>query len=180
MSLCIFMHLPTAYLTTMALVFYVLVWTAVERNWRIAAQAAAGGALAILVTAIYWLPAAWEAPLVDQYLGTAASYSRSYLPGFLPNDAVAVLLNHSLYVNVLLVMAAIAALSAIRSPSRLQESRKSQRKKDAPPPDVDAATRMQTRLLLGAGVFAIFMVTGFSDFVVGWIPKNVEVVQYAW
>jgi len=185
-GLSIFTHLSTAYLEMIALAFYVLAFAAVERNWRIAARAAAGCALALLGTAVYWLPAAWEAGLVDQYFATAASYQASYLPYFRPYDDVGRMLSQSLFIEAALLLAAMVLLGATGSPLPKTSGGKGKRRKEAPSPNIDrdagldAATRLQTRLLLATGIFSIFMVMGFLEFALGWIPKIVEVVQFAW
>jgi len=180
-SLFMFTHLPTAYLVLMALAFYVLAWTVVERNWRIVARLAAGCALALLASAIYWLPAAGEAGFIDEYYTKTFPYSSAYLPYFPVKDDVARLLNKSFFMEAALILAAIVLLSAVSSPWRNPSGRKSQRRPHggAPDPGQDALTRLHTRLLLAAGIFSIFLVTGLSESASQWIPK-IQIVLFPW
>src|SRR5208282_3389924 len=106
-ALFMFTHAPTAYLLLIALTFYVLAWSAVERNWRIVARMAAAGALALLASAIYWLPGVWEAASIDEYYTRTFPYASAYLPYFPVKDDFARLLNKGFFMEAALLIAAL-------------------------------------------------------------------------
>lgn len=162
-ALLMFMHLPTAYLVLIALSFYGLLWTAVERNWRIPVRIAAAGALALLTSAMYWLPAIRDADLIDEYYTQSFPYASAYLPYYPVKDDVAGMLNKSFFIEAGLLIAAILLLSAISSRSK----------------NPDSPTRLHTRMLLASGILSLFLITELSESVSSWIPK-LQIVLFPW
>lgn len=183
-----FTHLPTAYLTMIALSFYVVVWTALERDWRILARMAVSTGLAMLLSAIYWIPAALETDYVDQSYTNVFPYFTSYLPYMKAGDEVAHLLDKAFFVALAQTIAAIILLSAIAWPVRKAAESKSQRRKKSAEPLPDAAresapaaaTRLHTRLLLATACFSLFLITDLSESISRLIPKIVQVVSFPW
>lgn len=72
-------HLPVALLFSYALVFFAVVWSVRERNWRIAARLAGAMSIGLLLSAIYWLPAALETKYAYEYTTGLFPYHESYI-----------------------------------------------------------------------------------------------------
>jgi len=72
-------HLPVSYMFTYALAFYALVWAVSERDWRLLLRLAAGMSLGLLLSAIYWLPAALESQYAHDNVTEIFPYDKSYL-----------------------------------------------------------------------------------------------------
>jgi hypothetical protein len=73
-------HSPSAYLMTWALALYSFLLFIQTRSFRPVIRLAAGVAAGLLVSAIYWLPAALEAKYAFENISTLFPYVRSYLP----------------------------------------------------------------------------------------------------
>lgn len=85
-------HLPVALLFSYALVFFAAVWSIKERNWRIGARLAGAMSIGLLLSAVYWLPAALETRYAYEYTSGLFPYHGSYITlldvsdkGFLPD-----------------------------------------------------------------------------------------------
>lgn len=72
-------HLPVALMFSYALGFFAVVWTIKERNWRIGARLAAAMAIGLLLSAIYWLPAALETKYAYEFATELFPYHQSYI-----------------------------------------------------------------------------------------------------
>src|SRR5262245_43049631 len=72
-------HLPVSYMFTYALALYALVWAVSERDWHLLLRLAAGMSLGLLLSAVYWLPAALESKYVQEYVTDVFPYDKSYL-----------------------------------------------------------------------------------------------------
>jgi hypothetical protein len=170
-SAFLLVHLTTAYLALLALGLYVMIWTIVDRNWRILARWAAACTLALLVSAIYWLPAAAEAGFMDEYYTKAYPYSAAYLPFSPPKNSLNGFLNKSFFLEAAVILAAIVLLIAIALPWRNPPEKQGDRQ--------DALTRLHTRMLLAAGMVSMFLITRLSAFASAWIPK-LQIVSFPW
>lgn len=160
-GLYIFTHWPVSYLVTYALALYVVLWTLSERNWRIPLRVAAGMALGVAVSAIYWVPVLLEGKYIQEFWTATFPYATTYLPDRQPRDSFGTLLNQSFGAHVALMMAAITVWILYRRRP------------------VDAATSMHTRCLLITGVVATLMVTQLSAPISQLIPR-MAVVTFAW
>ena len=164
-------HAPVALLTTYALAFYALVWAAREKDWKIALRIGTGMAIGIMLSAIYWLPAAYDARYVQEYFTSIFPYHSSYLT-LMPGDDFANLINHSFTFQTLLLIAAILILRARFKPATLDEGLGA---RDEPA----LIKQNQTRLWIIMGVATTFMNTSYSIYVSKLLPK-IEVATFAW
>lgn len=103
-------HLPVSYLFTYALALYALLWAVRERNIWITVRIAAGMSLGLLLSAIYWLPAALESKYAYNWTPDYMPYHSNYLTLLESNDAVGFLINSSFWLIVAPVAIAIWTL----------------------------------------------------------------------
>lgn len=175
-------HWPVAYLLTLALAVYVMVWAVAEKNWRIPARVAGAGVLGLLLSAIYWLPAALELRFVQEYWSTVFPYHSSYLPFWPVRTVMEGLLNQSLALEGFALLAAIVVLGVVSSHEAKPHGRPSKRREQlvrADPIREAGSARSQTGFLMMTGVVAALMVTPPAFYVSRLIPK-MEVVYFAW
>src|SRR5205085_4786432 len=72
-------HFPVGLMNSYALAFYALVWALRARDRRILLRIAAGMSLGLLISAVYWLPAALELKLVYEYTQNVYPYHYAYV-----------------------------------------------------------------------------------------------------
>src|SRR4029453_15589499 len=72
-------HMPVGYLFTYALALYAVLWAIRERDFRIALRIAGGMGVGLLVSAIYWLPAALEGKYIYEGASEIFPYPSSYI-----------------------------------------------------------------------------------------------------
>ena len=72
-------HIPVGYLFTYVLAFYAVLWAVRERNPKIAFRIAGGISISLLVSAIYWLPAALEGKYAYEWATVAFPYHYIYV-----------------------------------------------------------------------------------------------------
>ena len=72
-------HLPVALMFSYGLGFFAVVWAVKERDWRIGARFAGAMAIGLLLSAIYWLPAALETKYAYEFATDLFPYHRSYI-----------------------------------------------------------------------------------------------------
>lgn len=72
-------NLPVSLMFTYALAFFLVVWSVKERDWRIGARLATAMCLGLLVSAIYWLPAALASKYSFEYATAIFPYDQSYV-----------------------------------------------------------------------------------------------------
>jgi hypothetical protein len=77
-GLYIMTHLPVSYIFTYALALYALIWAVRNRDWRILIRIAWGMGLGLMVSAIYWLPAALEGKDIYEPVTQLFPYHKSY------------------------------------------------------------------------------------------------------
>ena len=99
-------HLPVALLFSYALAFYAVVWAARERDLKIAVRIGIGMALGLVVSAIYWLPAAVEAKYIYEYASSLFPYHAMYVNPTPTDDLFGRIIQHSFRFTVLFVLAA--------------------------------------------------------------------------
>ena len=90
-------HLPVALMFSYALAFYAVVWAARERDLKIAVRIGVGMALGLIVSAIYWLPAAVEAKYAYEYASSLYPYQAMYIN---PTPTDIFRSNHSTFIQV--------------------------------------------------------------------------------
>jgi hypothetical protein len=163
-------HFPVAYLMTYTIAFYGLIWALSKRDWRIAFRIALGMLLALVMSAIYWLPAVIESKYVQEHFTTIFPYHNSYITLLPASDRFGELINQSFAIQALALVVSIAILRLIvPNPNQLpgQEI-----------PEGERAAQSQTRLWVAVAVTTTFMVTSLSIYISKLIPK-IEAVSFA-
>lgn len=145
-------HIPVAYLLTITLGAYAVLWSALQRDLRIAARILGGVAWGIAASVVYWLVAMFEKKHVQDTFSTWFDYHKSYIV-LAPGDAFLQMLNASF---VALAILLIAALFAIRGQLDLQP-----------------------RIFRVLAIATLFMVTPYSMPLARLIP-NINSVSFAW
>lgn len=171
-------HLPVGYLFTYTLAFYALVWAAREGDFKIALRIATGMAVALVVSAIYWLPAAVEGKYIYEWASEIFPYHESYLTLLPTIDFFNQTINHAfILIAVILIIAVIVFRVAPRPPaapidqadSTGEEGHKQMR------------SYSQTRNWIILGFSTLFMTTTFSIYISKLIPKiQVAVPPFRW
>ena len=163
-------HIPVAFLMTYALGFYALVWAARERDWRIALRVSLGISIALMLSAIYWLPSFLEIKYAAEPFSTIFPYHSSYITLLQDTDGFRTAVNESFAVQAAALLAAIAILRWVRRPS-------------SDPASVGGRAReegdSQTVLWIVMGLTTTFMCTSFSIYVSSLIPK-IDIASFAW
>ncbi|HEX8091368.1 MAG TPA: 6-pyruvoyl-tetrahydropterin synthase-related protein, partial [Blastocatellia bacterium] len=170
-------HLPVGYLFTYVLAFYALVWAAGERDFKVARRIATGIALALVVSAIYWLPAALEGKYVYEWASEIFPYHQAYLTLLPTQDFFTQFVNDSFTLLMITLLAAVLVFRAAPRPAAPM---------DEPGPAGEevrkrARSYSQTRNWIILGFAAAFMSTSFSIYISRLIPKiQVAVPPFRW
>ncbi len=166
-------HFPVGLMFTYALAFYALVWAWKERDLKIAIRIGAGMCLGLMVSAIYWLPAALESKYAYENQTQIYPYHTAYISPLPTADPFFSIIEKTLKLNALLLIAAIIILRA---------RAKKQYETGGP---VDSAKRQQELRqqwlwLIMCGV-ALFMTTAFSYDISILLPKiEITVPPFRW
>jgi len=110
-GLYVLTHLPVSYLFTYVLALYAIVWAISERDWRVAFRISIGMALGLLLSAIYWLPAALESKYIYEWASELLSYHNTYFTLPLPTDYFLIIINLVFLIQALSIALAIAMLA---------------------------------------------------------------------
>jgi hypothetical protein len=170
-------HLPVGYLFTYVLAFYGVVWAVRERDLRIALRIAGGVALSLLVSAIYWLPAALEGKYIYEGASDIFPYHENYV-GMLPvHDPFNQHIQEAFDCNALALIATIVILRAL-SKSFISHSDQpvfaSQESKAG-------LAQSQTGIWIILAILTPFMSTPFSMHLSKLIPKiQIAVPPFRW
>jgi hypothetical protein len=161
-------HFPVSYLFTYGLALYALVWAARDRDWKIVLRIAAGMALGLSLSAIYWLPAALESRFTQETVSEIFPYYMSLItltPGGNMFDDV---VNFTFMAQALVI---VIAFFALRVPLlKLLYSQNSGGLTTA---------QSQTRLWIVMAFVMTFMCTMFAFPIVMRIPK-IQATVPAW
>ncbi|MEW6125712.1 MAG: 6-pyruvoyl-tetrahydropterin synthase-related protein [Acidobacteriota bacterium] len=163
-------HFPVAYLMTYTIAFYGLIWAISKRDWRITFRIALGMFLALILSAIYWLPAVVESRYVQEHFTTIFPYHNSYITLLPAADRFGELINQCFAVQALALLIAIAILRFV-APRASQSISQATR-------EFETSGQFQTRLWVIVGVATTFMVTSLSIYLSKLIPK-IEAVSFA-
>ncbi len=170
-------HLPVGYLFTYVLAFYAVVWAVRARDLKIALRIAGGVALSLLVSAIYWLPAALEGKYIYEWASEIFPYHESYI-GMLPvHDPFSQQMQELFDCNALVLIATIVILSAL-SKSSISHSEQpvlASRESKA------GLSQSQTKIWIILAILTPFMSTPFSMHLSKLIPKiQIAVPPFRW
>lgn len=163
-------HIPVAFLMTYALGFYALVWAARARDWRIAFRVGLGVSIALVLSAIYWLPSFIEVTYAAEPFSAMFPYHSSYITLLPDTDQFRAVVNASFAVQTAALLAAIAILRWVRQPSSDPASTGRR---------AFGEGNSQTVLWIVMGLTTTFMCTSFSVYVSSLIPK-IDVASFAW
>lgn len=170
-------HLPVGYLFTYVLAFYAVIWAVRERDVRIASRIAGGMALSLLVSAIYWLPAALEGRYIYEWASEIFPYHDNYISMTPVFDAFLRHIQEVFNNNALALIATILILL------KLRKSPVSHSATTAPASQDRSAHLLesQTAIWMILGIATPFMSTSFSIQFSKLIPKiQMAVPPFRW
>lgn len=169
-GLHLLIHLPVSLMFTYALAFWAVVWALKEKNWRIGARLTGAMALGLLLSAIYWLPAALESKYAYEFASDLFPYHQSYITLLPVADGNPYydlwrLLNDIFAFNALALIITILVVRAARKPGQTG----------------GAATREWTPLgmWITMGIATLMMGTSFSFYISRLLPK-IQITVPAW
>lgn len=166
-------HLPVALMFSYALAFFAVAWAVKERDWRIGLRLAGAMSIGLLLSAIYWLPAALETRYAYEFASEMFPYHQTYITLLEVRDAALFpeffrVLNS---VFVVFALALIVTLVVLRS----------LRKESGEPAREPEGTRQWTPLSMWMvmAIATTFMCTSFSIYISRLLPK-IQVTVPAW
>jgi uncharacterized membrane protein len=170
-GLHLLIHLPVSLMFTYAVAFFAAAWAIKERNWRIGARLAGAMLLGLLLSAIYWLPAAFETKYAYEFASDLFPYHQSYITLAPVLDADPYydlwrLLNNIFAFNALALIATIVVLRYLRRSLAAGAG----------------ATSVQWSPLamwITMGIATTFMSTSFSGYISVLLPK-IQITVPAW
>jgi hypothetical protein len=162
-------HLPVALMFSYALAFFAVTWAVKERDWRIGLRLAGAMAIGLLLSAVYWLPAALETRYAYEFATDMFPYHQSYITLLEVRDAALFpeffrVLNN---VFVALALALIVTLIVLRMLRK--DSAEAQEKRQWTP----------LSMWIVMGIATTFMCTSFSIYISRLLPK-IQVTVPAW
>ena len=170
-SLHLLIHLPVSLMFSYAMAFYAVVWAVKERDWRIGARLGAAMTLGLLLSAVYWLPAALETKYAYEFATDLFPYHQSYITLAPVDDEKPYydlwrLLNNVFLFNSFALISTILVLRRVR---RREEQ-------------ADGASIGQWSPLgmwITMGIATMFMSTSFSVYISKMLPK-IQITVPAW
>lgn len=176
-------HLPVGLMLSYAIGFLGLVWSVREKDWRIGLRLASGLAIGLMLSAIYWLPAAVETKLAYENASDWYPYHhyKSYISLLAVEEGTAYwtfwkLLNEVFIAHALAVFIPIIILLFL--PKRPSEDF-GLAKLPEPSAKPLSAYWAPNRMWIVMGAATIFMCTSFSIYVSKLLPK-IQVAVPAW
>jgi hypothetical protein len=164
-------HLPVGLMLSYALVFFAVLWSVREKNWRIGARLAGGMLVGLFLSAIYWLPAALETKYAYEYTTGLFPYHESYITLLDVRDMSLFpefyrVLNNVFVFGALTVVVIVLVFRALRSNQ-----------------NAEAGSRRWTPLSMWTvmAITTTFMSTSFSIYFSKLLPKiQVAVPAFRW
>ncbi|HXU34809.1 MAG TPA: 6-pyruvoyl-tetrahydropterin synthase-related protein [Blastocatellia bacterium] len=165
-------HIPVALMMSYTLVFFAVLWSVKERNWRIGARLAGAMSIGLLLSAVYWLPAAMETRYAYEYTTGFFPYHESYITLLDPKGLFPEffrMLNQIFVVGALLIVVSLVVLRVIH------------RNGDGGSADGEARARRWTpsSMWIVMAVATTFMATSFSIYISKLLPR-IQVAVPAW
>ncbi len=165
-------HLPVGYMFTYALAFYAFIWTLKKRDPKVAFRLACGMALGLLLSAVYWLPAALEGKYIYEPVTEIFPYHESYITFNPPGNYFDSLVQRTFVFQLAATAIAIAVL--LLQAILLWRSRNAQQDEPA-----ETERYPQVGLWIIMAVVTTLMSTQFSMPVSKLIPK-IQIAVPAW
>lgn len=160
-------HIPVAFLLSYALVFYAVVWAARQRDLRIAVRIFSGIAIALLVGAVYLVPAFFEIKRASEHFSAIFPYHGSYLTLLKGSDGFGDAMNVSFVAHVIALLTTVVILRRLDPPATNYAGAKPE------------GRELQTRLWIVMAFATTFMCTSFSVYISKLIPK-IDLASFAW
>ncbi|HKG22139.1 MAG TPA: 6-pyruvoyl-tetrahydropterin synthase-related protein [Blastocatellia bacterium] len=160
-------HLPVSYLFTYIVALYAAVWAISARDWKIGLRIAAGMALGLLLSAIYWLPAALESKYIYEWASELLPYHRTYFTLPLPTDYFTILLNVVFAIQLLTLITGLVILAPTAFKGRPVHDR------------MDREATRQVRIWMLMGVLTTLFNTSPASLILRFVPK-IQVATPAW
>jgi 6-pyruvoyl-tetrahydropterin synthase-like protein len=160
-------HIPVGYLFTYVLALYAVLWALRDKDPRIAFRIAGGMAISLIVSAIYWLPAAIEGKYAYEWATEIFPYHQAYVSLAPSAEAFTQHIQEVFTYNALALIATIMILRAMPGSTKSYSQ-------DEPSTNEERRIRIlesQTRTWIILGVFAPFMSTSFSIHISRLIPR---------
>ncbi len=175
-------HLPVPLLVVYALAFYAVVWSFVERDFRIALRVAGGTLLGLLLAAIYWLPASIEAKYAYETATQLYPYHESYITLLpikegIPYYPFWTLVNEVFAAHAVALIVPIIVL--LLTAPRRSKADPAQPHSPTPKPAAGSRHWSPTEMWMVMGIATVFMCTSFSIYVSKLLPK-IQVAVPAW
>jgi hypothetical protein len=171
-------HLPVGYLFTYVLALYAVVWAVRERDITIAFRIATGIAVALVVSAVYWLPAALEGKYAYEWATELFPYHQMYITLAPTMDFFSEITNDAF---TLLAVTLLVAVKVFRFAPRPAATPADQPGPAGEEAREQARSYSQTRNWIILGFATLFMSTSFSIYVSKLIPKiQVAVPPFRW
>lgn len=162
-------HIPVSYLFTYVLALYAVIWAFRDRDLGIALRIAGGMAISLLVSAIYWLPAALEGKYAYEWASETFPYHYTYISMMPVTDAFSQHIQEAFNYNALALIAAIVILLALPQGTQLSSEQRA------------FPSRSQTRVWIVLGILTPFMTTSFSIHISRLIPKiQISTPPFRW
>ena len=166
-GLYILTHLPVSYLFTYILAIYAVVWAVSEKDWKVGLRISIGMALGLLLSAIYWLPAALETKYVYEWASELLPYHQTYFTLPLPTDYFMILINLVFLIQALSIALAMVILaSTVFKGKPAHES-------------ADRETTRQVRIWALLAVLTTFFNTAPAGYILQLVPR-IQVATPAW
>jgi hypothetical protein len=160
-------HIPVGYLFTYVVALYAVLWAFREKDPKIALRIAGGISISLLVSAIYWLPAALEGKYAYEWATEVFPYHYLYVSLSPTPDPFSIRIQDVFTYNALVVIATIVILRAMR------KSISSYSDHDPSSSEVQRIRILdsQTGMWIILGIVTPLMCTSFSIYISQLIPK---------
>jgi hypothetical protein len=170
-GLHLLVHIPVSLMFSYALAFFAAVWAIKERNWRIGARLAAAMTLGLLLSAIYWLPAALETRYAYEFASDLFPYHQSYI-------TLAPVLDSNPYYDLWRLLNNIFAFNALALTVTIVVLRYV-RRSHAPPAGARSGEWSPLGMWITMAIATTFMSTSFSGYISQLLPK-IQITVPAW
>lgn len=174
---CLMIHIPIAYLLSYILVAYALVWAACRRHWSVVVRIGLGMSVGVLLSAIYWLPAAAEIKYAVETVTTLFRYDQNFISQ-LYADPYGNLLRAIFAIQAVALLAVIVAVIWLRWRGTIRRN----------PTTALAQSRVGDRksfshesMWIALGALSLFMNLPVSYYLARLAPRiNVVAFPYRW
>lgn len=170
-SLYLLTNMPVGYMLTYALAFYAVIAAIRKKDLRIVFRIGVAMSIGLLLSAIYWLPAALETKHVYEWATDLLPYHKTYITLLPTNDIFEQMINDSFGAIGLVIILALVIPRLIRTSNRFADSAE-----DRAPA---FQTLTHTHLWLIMAIFSLFMCSSFSRYVSMLIPR-IQISTPAW